>query len=402
VYLNNEVNLLHQFLETISYALTNSYERTLLSYLKKNTNLVILGFDARIYGMLNICTSNGGKVTHICIPENLRQGLEFTNIKIVDIDDLFALRGSTTVLVCGDGWLAAFFVNLLRKHGIQCVLTLPPLEKYRENENKIVANMLHLWKVYNYLNDEVSKDIFLSLLKYKITGDLSDLVMSEFPQYYHDKVRPEPGDTIIDGGAFDGGTGVNFIKSVGGNAKVIGFEPNKENAALAKKSIKDGGFENKSIIIEAGLGAFSSIAYIQGNGPGSFTSEKETTNSQVINIQSIDEYCRDNDEKIDLIKLDIEGYELAALKGARGTIARLNPKLQICLYHKMEDLWEIPLFINGINRRYNFYLAHHYIDSTDTYLENQLTDLHKKVAKEYGFYEFITGWETILYCLPQI
>ncbi len=59
------------------------------------------------------------------------------------------------------------------------------------------------------------------------------------------------------------------------------------------------------------------------------------------------------------IKMDVEGAEYDAIKGAEKTIARHRPNLAICLYHKSSDLWEIPLLIHEIEPRYDMYIRVH-------------------------------------------
>jgi FkbM family methyltransferase len=61
------------------------------------------------------------------------------------------------------------------------------------------------------------------------------------------------------------------------------------------------------------------------------------------------------------IKLDVEGFELSVLKGAINTIKKDRPNLAVCLYHKAEDLWEIPTWLldNFPEAGYKYYLRQH-------------------------------------------
>jgi len=56
------------------------------------------------------------------------------------------------------------------------------------------------------------------------------------------------------------------------------------------------------------------------------------------------------------IKMDIEGAELEALKGATKIIKTFSPKLAVCVYHKFGDIWNIPDFILREFNNYKIYL----------------------------------------------
>ena len=70
-----------------------------------------------------------------------------------------------------------------------------------------------------------------------------------------------------------------------------------------------------------------------------------------------------------IIKMDVEGFEREAIWGASQTIARYSPKLMIALYHRNEDIFEIPLLIKSINPNYKLYIRHQlYIPAWETNL----------------------------------
>lgn len=60
-----------------------------------------------------------------------------------------------------------------------------------------------------------------------------------------------------------------------------------------------------------------------------------------------------------MIKLDIERAEYKALHGAKNIIVNNEPKLAICLYHRLQDFWEIPTYIKLLVPQYKMYVRHH-------------------------------------------
>ena len=75
-----------------------------------------------------------------------------------------------------------------------------------------------------------------------------------------------------------------------------------------------------------------------------------------IEIVSLDE---DIQEPVTYIKMDVEGFEIPAIIGAKNHIRNDRPKLAICTYHIISDIWEIPKLIKCIAPDYRFYLRHY-------------------------------------------
>jgi hypothetical protein len=71
-------------------------------------------------------------------------------------------------------------------------------------------------------------------------------------------------------------------------------------------------------------------------------------------------------DKVDLIKMDIEGSEFPALKGAINTLKRFRPKLAISIYHSMEDYAYIVPWIRGLGIEYKFFVRHFTIHAEET------------------------------------
>ena len=82
----------------------------------------------------------------------------------------------------------------------------------------------------------------------------------------------------------------------------------------------------------------------------------KVNSSKMIRVDKIDNMIK---ESITFIKMDIEGVEYAALQGATNTINKYKPKLAICVYHKVEDMWAIPLYLKSLVPDYKFAIRHH-------------------------------------------
>jgi len=111
--------------------------------------------------------------------------------------------------------------------------------------------------------------------------------------------------------------------------------------------IEKGVWEEKKLLCFGKTGTHSNILCEDGN--------------IYIEVDTIDNFCRN--EKVTFIKMDIEGSELEALKGAEKQIRENKPKLAICVYHKEEDLITIPQYILSLNPEYKLYLR--YFGSSD-------------------------------------
>ncbi len=71
-------------------------------------------------------------------------------------------------------------------------------------------------------------------------------------------------------------------------------------------------------------------------------------------------------KKVDFIKMDIEGAELPALKGAEKILLNDRPQLAISIYHSSSDFVNIPIYLKGLLKDYSFYLGHYAMNQHET------------------------------------
>lgn len=214
---------------------------------------------------------------------------------------------------------------------------------------------------FELLSDEASKSIMQAYLDAATAGDFSSLYQYHTePSYFNSITSNNNIDTLIDCGAFDGDSIHDFIMSHKDYKNIIAFEPDSENVKKIKEREKNENINNL-LVVNAGVYSYAGKLYF--NAKGESNSHLSAEGDVEVAVTTIDSYI-DKISGKSLIKMDIEGSELEALKGAKETIKKYNPILTICVYHKEEDLIEIPQYINSLvdEGTYEYYLGFHGTD----------------------------------------
>lgn len=171
-------------------------------------------------------------------------------------------------------------------------------------------------------------------------------------------------EIFIDCGALNGGTIKDFVDYCGGKYnKIYSFEPIPSLYKQTLENINRMGIERVELIKKGVWNKKNIFNFNEDLGASRINNNGNIT----AEVVPIDEIIPDN-EKVTFIKMDIEGAEYEALQGAAKTIRRCKPKLAICIYHKQQDIIEIPVLIKSICPDYKFYIRHHSIDMTETVL----------------------------------
>lgn len=210
--------------------------------------------------------------------------------------------------------------------------------------------------VYGLFRDELSRETYAAFLNAKLGGAADALygVLRKEQYFPEGIIALTESEVFVDGGAYTGDTLLTFIRKANGRYRGCrAFEPEPAAAARLAAMVARRGFPGVAVI---GKGLWSGAATLRfAVSEGLRGSAICGTGAATIETEAIDNAAPD----ATYIKLDVEGAELEALKGAAGTIKRNRPKLAVCLYHKPGDLFEIPLFIKSLVPEYKFYLRQH-------------------------------------------
>jgi FkbM family methyltransferase len=186
--------------------------------------------------------------------------------------------------------------------------------------------------------------------------------------------QPEQGDVVIDAGACWGETTLYFAHEVGPTGGVVAFEFIPKNIDVLEQNIivNPEIAERITVVKQPVWSVSGETLYYVDWGPGSRVSfekiREDFADTKCVTTTIDDTVTLLALNHVDFIKMDIEGAELHALKGAANTIRKFHPRLAISLYHSIHDFQKIPPYIDSLGIRYDFYLEHHTIFENETVL----------------------------------
>ncbi len=185
-------------------------------------------------------------------------------------------------------------------------------------------------------------------------------------------ISAKTGETVLDVGACWGDTSLYFSHKVGVTGQVYAFEFIPSNLEILKKNLSLNPSFSKNIKIQnspVGENSEDKLFYLDQGPASRLFSNPISGQTGEAKLISLDDFVKNNEiEKVDFIKMDIEGSELRALKGAKNTIMKFKPRLAIAIYHSLNDFVEIPEYLKSLGLGYEFHLGHFTIHSEETIL----------------------------------
>lgn len=243
-------------------------------------------------------------------------------------------------------------------------------ESLKSGNEKINSSFLHfVLEKFNLNKIGYNIELYFTAL-----GIAIDFIIEQYAYKVDGKpvVYAESGDTVLDIGGCWGDTALYFADKVGDSGKVYSFEFIPNNLEIFHKNISlNPNLKDRINVIQNPVSDNSDqkIFYRDCGPSSSISSEPFADQTGTTQTISIDDFVqRHSIPQINYIKMDIEGAEPYALKGAINTIRKFRPKLAIAIYHSMDDFVNIPKWLIEQNLNYDFYLGHYTIHAEETIL----------------------------------
>ncbi len=337
--------------------------------------IVLYGTGNGADKILDQLTSHNIRVAGVFASSDFVRDRSYRGFKVETYEALHARFPDMIVLVCFGTSRPEVLANINRI-AEECEVLAPDVPVYGDNlfdETFYLAHESELRQVYELLEDDISRVTLSNIVHYKLSGDYRLLRNCERPLSDHiDLLRDHfnRDGCFVDLGAYTGDT-VEYYSSAFANeiSKVLAVEPDGRNFRKLQETaqrltsssltincvralISD---QDGTVFIERNKGR--GVHVHNGQSAPQVRNEFSVANGEEIAAASLVTLLQD--EKASLIKMDVEGAELAAISGGQAIIRRDQPALIVSCYHRNEDLFTLPLLLKEWVPTYKVYMRHH-------------------------------------------
>jgi FkbM family methyltransferase len=184
---------------------------------------------------------------------------------------------------------------------------------------------------------------------------------------YLKNYKIKPGDIVIDVGGYEGTFSIYAAKIVGEIGKVIVFEPDTENCRRLSENIKLNGLKNVIIVNKALWCKNGKLKFNNKHTAGASFNFNASPYAKEIDVVSLDsELNKLGIDKVDFIKMDIEGSEVEALKGAKNVLMQNKVNLAVASYHIINGE-ETSTEVENILRKFGYQAKTDFPEHKTTY-----------------------------------
>lgn len=316
------------------------------------------------------------------------RGEQFRGLDIISTDKFLEMAKSNPDIIalncCRFDFSKRFFDDLCRNHGIACLnheQAVRALELNDTMDHRVVdwgdvisARSEEYLALEQRLCDQYSIDTLYSVLTFHLTCN---------PEWFLNVARPystlyfrsglfsfSDHERLVDCGASIGESTTALIGVTQGQFDHSWMiEPDKFNLATLRGLLRkyaDTPIVDKLSLHPVAVGEQrAEVPFHHLGTHGSSILSCANALSEPVQVETIDAIV---DDRPTIIKMDVEGFEMAALKGAARTIADSRPKLMVSAYHRSADLLDLPAYIATLAPDYRIGLRHHTEDRWDTCL----------------------------------
>lgn len=343
------------------------------------TNFVIFGASACINGVVALLKENKKQIDFLVDNDKKKVGKIFNGYEVKDVENLKTLNESIGIIIAS-AYQKEIYEQLSKMNLKNFIF--PYIDDLMYAVYKEAKDYIYDLSIIQRFEDKDSKEYLQSIINFRKSLNISEIKFfaNAKVQYIHPKIAYEKIDgSILDVGAYDGDSMKTFYNYCPNVSKIYAIEPQSNNFEALKHNINKLNYTNKVTAVKYAISNIDDEkVFIDVQESLSSTAQVNThiENKNFILTKTLDSLYKN--EKIDLIKMDIEGFEMNALLGAKEIITNQLPTLILSAYHNNRDIYDFIEFIQSLSNEYKLYCYHHPL----TYHEIEYYFVNKKLHKD--------------------
>ena len=350
------------------------YKDYLMEQKERNLELYLFGFGGFGQAAADSLLDHNVDITYFVDNDEKKLGKQYRGIECISFQHFLEKKDKVFLIVAVGNPLS--IIEQLDRYEIKNYNVM--ISPYKLVFDDTLKNMelsdvsLKLKTVASLLEDSRSLNVLQNIIEswYKVSYNKElFLEIYEGNQYFcKDIISLDENSVFVDCGAFIGDSLESFLVNVSDSnfSKAFLFELNDFTCEELQSNIKQWcspDVQRKIKVITKGVSDENVEFFYSPSGSSSSVRGGGISKAKIVRLD--DELAN---ERVSLVKMDIEGSEAAAIKGCEKLIKKYKPALAICVYHKVTDLWELPLLIKSFVPEYKLYLRHHSKTQIETVL----------------------------------
>jgi len=299
----------------------------------------VYGCDREFMGYIDLINNNTVEILRASVYEKLEK-LYTENRSYYDL-----ITRDSYGWYMGDNWLDGI-------NGANNSLIINRMETLKNNVDRLE------W-LYENLVDSLSRVSLNALIKYWLTWDFTD--WKKIARYYCDVVDSNifsfyDDEVFVDCGGFTGDTVAQYINTINRKYKrIYVYDISSTHVSVIKQNLA---VLPDIVVKHKGVGDVNTEMTMYGSDQLFTGNRLVSSNVPLEAVEKVEVVRLDEDitEPVTFIKIDVEGYDKEALRGASGLIKKYHPKLSVDAYHQLADIVDIPWLIRELDSSYNLYL----------------------------------------------
>jgi len=309
--------------------------------------------------IVDVCHSRHISLTGVFASDGFVRHRTFRDMPVESYGDVIQKYGEDIVILLAFGTTRPEVYRFLEQLDARHTLYIPEVPLYGGalfDTALLQSNLASLEAVYSLLGDEHSRRLFDDTVLFRLTGQRKYLLRTTDPtQDISTLLGDKKIRTMLDGGAFRGDSASIYSAALPSLTTIYAAEADARTYGHLCTYAEN---EKRTQVVPLHCALWDSDGEMQYTASASrgsgITGQNHRAKTITVPTRTIDSICTQTVP--DLIKLDLEGAEAKAIAGGLSIIRNCQPAMAVSLYHRTEDLWELPLLLHELLPHHTLFL----------------------------------------------